>query len=173
MQHTIYSPLNHIYVSIRLMNRLILHVFTIVIHRHFIGSLQSNKVKPLLRDVPNLECIQTVSSEKLATKISNAVSDLNRGPFDVYVQIDTSGEDSKSGVPPEEATNLVTHIVTNCPNISIKGLMTIGAPGDLSCFDKLVEVREEVSRFLRVDSDSLELSMGNYHHISTNTILVS
>ena len=51
--------------------------------------------------------------------------------------------------------------------------MTIGAPGDLSCFDKLVEVREEVSRFLRVDSDSLELSMGNYHHISTNTILVS
>jgi len=127
---------------------------------HFIGSLQSNKVKPLLRDVPNLECIQTVSSEKLATKLSNAVSELNRACLDVYVQIDTSGEDTKSGILPEEATGLVTHIVANCPNISIRGLMTIGAPGDLSCFDKLVEVREEVARFLRVDSASLELSMG-------------
>ena len=119
-------------------------------------------MKPLLRDVPSLECIQTVSSEKLATKISNAVSDLNRTCLDVYVQIDTSGEESKSGIPPEEALGLVTHIVTNCPNIAIKGLMTIGAPGDLSCFDKLVEVREEVARFLRVDSDTLELSMGNF-----------
>lgn len=135
-------------------------------YRHFIGSLQSNKVKPLLRDVPNLECIQTVSSEKLATKLSNAVSELNRASLDVYVQIDTSGEDTKSGVPPEEATGLVTHIVANCPNISIKGLMTIGAPGDLSCFDKLVEVREEVAKFLRVDSDSLELSMGKAYVVS-------
>lgn len=38
--------------------------------------------------------------------------------------------------------------------------MTIGAPGDLSCFDKLVEVREEMAHFLKVESDSLELSMG-------------
>ena len=38
---------------------------------HFIGGLQSNKVKPLLKEVPNLSCIQTVDSEKLALKISN------------------------------------------------------------------------------------------------------
>jgi len=43
---------------------------------HFIGCLQSNKVKPLLKEVPNLSCIQTVDSEKLALKINNVKNNL-------------------------------------------------------------------------------------------------
>ena len=73
---------------------------------HFIGGLQSNKVKPLLRDVPNLACIQTVDSLKLASKINSALESLARPGLDVYLQIDTSGEDTKNGVPPEEVESL-------------------------------------------------------------------
>jgi len=37
---------------------------------HFIGHLQTNKVKPLIEAVPNLWCVEGVSSEKLATQVS-------------------------------------------------------------------------------------------------------
>ena len=54
------------------------------------------------------------------------------------IQVDTSGEVTKSGVSDTEMLELVNYIKSDCPNLKITGLMTIGAPGDLSCFDKLV-----------------------------------
>lgn len=127
---------------------------------HFIGSLQSNKVKPLLRDVPSLACVQTVDSAKLALKLNSAVEALARAPLDVYLQVDTSGEDTKSGIPPAELGELVQFVSANCPQLRLKGLMTIGAPGDLTCFDRLVECRAEAASLLGIEPDVLELSMG-------------
>jgi pyridoxal phosphate enzyme (YggS family) len=127
---------------------------------HFIGHLQSQKASPLIRNVPNLSCIETVDSEKLARKLNNAVEGAGRAPLVYYLQVDTSGEDSKSGVDPNNAPELVASIIENCPHLVFKGLMTIGSPGDLTCFDRLIECRHQVADALGIDEKSLALSMG-------------
>lgn len=135
---------------------------------HFIGPLQSNKAAPLVKTVGlnKLACIESVSTLKLASKLNRAVETLNEDmdeekKLGIYIQVNTSGEKSKSGLPPgEELTDVVEKISKECYWLSIDGLMTIGAPGDYSCFDKLVECREEVAAVLCRDPSDLELSMG-------------
>ena len=74
--------------------------------------------------------------------------------------MDTSGEDTKNGVTVDEAPELAQHIKANCPGLQLAGVMTIGAPGDLTCFDRLVEARAAVALAVGVPAESLELSMG-------------
>ena len=106
---------------------------------HFIGHLQSSKSAPLIRLVPNLAVVETVDSLKLASKLNNGCVIVDRASLDIYIQVDTSGEDSKSGVIPGEVGGLISQILETCPRLCIRGLMTIGAPGDLACFDRLAE----------------------------------
>ena len=138
---------------------------------HFIGPLQSNKAAPLVKSVGlnKLACIETVSTIKLAEKLNRAVEMLNEDNVDeekkkklgIYIQVNTSGEESKSGVSPgSDVAELVTKISEECPWLSIDGLMTIGAPGDDSCFDTLRLCRDEVASVLDRDLNTLELSMG-------------
>lgn len=105
---------------------------------HFIGGLQSNKAK-LLAAVPNLYAVESVDSIKLATNLEKGISkDETRaarsGPLRVYIQVNTSGEAEKSGVPAllspaadHELVKLAKHIVLSCPHLRLTGLMTIGA----------------------------------------------
>jgi PLP dependent protein len=126
---------------------------------HFIGHLQSSKSARLVREVPNLSVVETVDSEKLATKLNNGCVLVDRENLDIFIQVDTSGEDSKSGVPASQLAALITAIRDSCPRLQIKGLMAIGAPGDATCFDRLVECAREAQQL--IDSDRLlELSMG-------------
>lgn len=127
---------------------------------HFIGHLQSGKASKLIREVPNLVVVETVDTLKLASKLNAACITANRPNLDIYLQVHTSDEETKSGVTPDELNELVDAIVKDCPNLTIKGLMTIGAPGDLSCFDKLVSCRATVAGLLNVPVESLHLSMG-------------
>jgi PLP dependent protein len=128
---------------------------------HFIGHLQSAKASKLVKSVANLAVVETVDSLKLAKKLDNACESAERSELDIYVQVDTSGEDTKSGVPPSEAPGLAQAIQDECKRLRIKGLMTIGAPGDFSCFDRLVETRVEVAAALGLaDPSALGLSMG-------------
>jgi len=138
---------------------------------HFIGPLQSNKAAALVKGVglEKLACIETVSTIKLANKLNRAVATLHEDMDDeeekkrlgIYLQVNTSGEESKSGVSPDEVSNLAVEISTNCPQLQILGLMTIGAPGDFTCFDSLVSCRTDVANALGLESEkSLELSMG-------------
>lgn len=130
------------------------------INWHFIGHLQSQKAKVLLRDVPNLHAMETIDSEKIASKLNSAVDPSARGPLNVFVQVCTSDEGTKSGISPAEAPGLCEYIVRHCPQLSLSGLMTIGAPGDCSCFDTLRECRNAVTEQLGVAADTLGLSMG-------------
>lgn len=135
---------------------------------HFIGPLQSNKAASLVKTVglDKLACIETISTLKLASKLNRAVETLNEGTNEkkklgIYIQVNTSGEESKSGVSPgSEVADLVKQISKECPYLSIDGLMTIGAPGDYSCFDTLSSCRNEVATILDKDASDLELSMG-------------
>lgn len=128
---------------------------------HFIGHLQSSKASKLIRNVPNLYMLETIDSAKLATKLHTAIESSDRSdPLNVLIQVDTSGEDTKSGVSMEELPALVDHIATTCSKLSLRGVMTIGAPGDLTCFDRLIAARQLVAQQLGRGEHSLELSMG-------------
>jgi PLP dependent protein len=139
---------------------------------HFIGALQSNKCQALVNCCANINqlTVETVSSIKLATKLNNAVTgkvteSKETQRLKVFVQVNTSGEESKSGTEPgAPCVDLCRFITTECPALELRGLMTIGAPGDTSCFTTLVQCREEVLGGLKSDNtllvQELELSMG-------------
>lgn len=131
---------------------------------HFIGHLQSNKAKALIEGVPSLAMVETVDSEKLANKLDAAVAASGRPPLTVFVQVNTSGEESKYGVEPgAECVSLARHIAANCPHLKVAGLMTIGMPDYTSRpenFACLAQCRKEVAEALAVSEDDLELSMG-------------
>jgi len=85
---------------------------------HMIGHLQTNKVKPAL-DI--FSVIQSVDSERLADEISKRA----QRPVEVFIEVNTSGEESKHGVAPEGALALAKH-AASLPNIELAGLMTVG-----------------------------------------------
>ncbi|KAE8443135.1 hypothetical protein EG329_002304 [Mollisiaceae sp. DMI_Dod_QoI] len=97
---------------------------------HFIGGLQSNKCKPLSSSLPNLYLVSSVDSSKKATQLDKGRSELSSQTesLNIHIQVNTSGELSKSGVTPgSETTELAKHILATCPHLSLVGLMTIGA----------------------------------------------
>jgi len=129
---------------------------------HFIGHLQSNKARALVEEVPNLHVVETVDSAKLAKALDKACGATGREALNVFVQVNTSAEDQKSGVQPEDCLSLAQFILGECPHLQLKGLMTIGKYGDTSpeCFQCLVDCRTQVCSSLGIQEDELELSMG-------------
>ena len=63
---------------------------------------------------------------QLANKLNNAVKNLDRDPLAVFVQINSSGEESKFGVEPADCVQLARHVHTQCDQLRLQGLMTIG-----------------------------------------------
>ncbi|CAA3021689.1 proline synthase co-transcribed bacterial homolog -like [Olea europaea subsp. europaea] len=130
---------------------------------HFIGHLQSNKVKNLLTAVPNLVMVEGIDNAKLANHLDRAVSNIRRQPLKVLVQVNTSGEESKSGVNPTDCVDLVKHVKLGCPNLEFSGLMTIGMPDYTSTpenFKTLLDCRSKVCKVLGMAESQCELSMG-------------
>lgn len=87
----------------------------------------------------------------------------------VMVQVNTSGEESKSGVEPGDALSLCRHVREHCPSLRLAGLMTIGAIARSKAtsidtenedFTRLIEVRDGVTQELDMGKEDLELSMG-------------
>ncbi|XP_074642029.1 pyridoxal phosphate homeostasis protein-like [Tubulanus polymorphus] len=133
---------------------------------HFIGHLQRNKVNKVT-GVPNLFMVETVDSDKLAMALNNSWQKCGKDePLRIMVQVNTSGEQNKSGCEPNEVTAVVKHVLETCPHLKLQGLMTIGAfDHDLSSgpnpdFQKLVQCRKDVCNNLKLDENDFELSMG-------------
>ncbi|KAM4609726.1 pyridoxal phosphate homeostasis protein isoform 2-T3 [Polymixia lowei] len=135
---------------------------------HFIGHLQKNNVNKLL-GVPNLFMVETVDSVKLADKVNSSWQRLRAAStqrLKVLVQINTSGEQSKHGLPPEETVNTVKHILSKCTALHFSGLMTIGrygynlSDGPNPDFQMLLSRRQEVCDSLKLPLEEVELSMG-------------
>jgi hypothetical protein len=85
---------------------------------HMIGHLQTNKVKAALEI---FSVIQSVDSEKLADEISSRAPKM----IDVFIEVNTSGEESKFGIAPDRAIQLAKHI-SGLKNLRLAGLMTVG-----------------------------------------------
>lgn len=89
---------------------------------HFIGHLQTNKVKELLKY--NINCLQSLDRIHLAEKLQNRLEYEDK-TMDVFLQFNTSNEESKFGMQPENALKFAKE-VAHFDRIRIKGLMTIG-----------------------------------------------
>ena len=130
---------------------------------HFIGHLQSNKCNALVKGVPSLYMVETVDTVKLANKLNNACENAGRKEkLKVMIQVNTSGEDQKSGCQPNDTSDIVKHVLSSCNKLDFAGLMTIGVYGEGAeeCFEVLVKCREQVANDIEVDPLTLELSMG-------------
>jgi len=133
---------------------------------HYIGHLQSNKCKSLLESVSNLELIETVDSLKLAKTLNKHCTEFKK-TVKIFVQVNTSGESSKSGIPPSDVVKFVESVNKEFPNLKFSGLMTIGNPDSPSesnpDFKCLVECKKNVCSKLDIDASKVELSMGMSH----------
>jgi len=88
---------------------------------HMIGHLQSNKAK---KTVQLFDVIQSIDSLSLAEEVNRFAAAENR-TIECFVQVNSSGEKQKSGVPPDQCLDLIQNIL-KLPNIKLTGLMTIG-----------------------------------------------
>ncbi|HHW83634.1 MAG TPA: YggS family pyridoxal phosphate-dependent enzyme, partial [Actinomycetales bacterium] len=89
---------------------------------HMIGTLQSNKVNAALRHV---DCVQSLDRLDLAQRLSRAAEQQER-TLDVFVQVNSSGEETKGGVDVMEAIPFAAQVAA-LPALRLRGLMTIGA----------------------------------------------
>lgn len=126
---------------------------------HFIGHLQTNKMKYI---APFVAMIHSVGSAKLAKEIDRQAEKNNR-TIDILLQVNTSGEESKSGVQPEGVFELAAEAFA-LPNIKVKGLMTIGTFADdvnisIREFSMLRDLREKLQKDYPQESLT-HLSMG-------------
>jgi len=114
--------------------------------------------------LPWVACVQSVDTPLLATRLDRAAGRAGR-PLDVLVQVNTSGEATKSGVAPAHALDLA-YAVGALPHLRLRGLMTIGANSPetdevRASFERLAALREAVLASGAPGTDrATELSMG-------------
>lgn len=128
---------------------------------HFIGHLQTNKIKDVLKY--NVSCIQSLDRFDLAEKLHQRLLFKNK-TIDVLIQVNTSFEESKFGVHPDDAINLVKQI-GELETLKIKGLMTIGlfsaeTEKVRKCFRLLKDIQQQINSLNIPNVEMKELSMG-------------
>jgi len=127
---------------------------------HFIGSLQTNKVKDVIGKFTYIHSLDRMS---LAQAIDKRASQLGI-KVPCFIQVNVSGEDSKHGIEPEQLLSFVTEL-QGLASIQPIGLMTM-APYETEAeqtrpiFRRLRELRDELNNRLLLDKPMTELSMG-------------
>ncbi len=90
---------------------------------HFIGPLQANKTRQVAR---HFDWVHSIDRSKLLLRL-NEQRPLDRGPLQVCIQVNISGEESKAGIDPAELPELLAEAAA-LPNLRLRGLMAIPAP---------------------------------------------
>ncbi len=135
------------------------------IERHFIGHLQTNKIKEVIKYA---NCIQSLDRIDVAEQLDRRLQNLAKS-LDVFVQINTSNEESKFGIPPDRAISFIKELKP-FETLKVRGLMTIGLlDSDFEvmrpCLKLLKKTRDNVLNQGIEGIDSLMLSMGMSHDI--------
>ncbi|MDF1881277.1 YggS family pyridoxal phosphate-dependent enzyme, partial [Sulfurimonas sp. MAG313] len=91
---------------------------------HFIGNLQKNKINQLIDANPFL--FQGLDSLELAQALQQRL-EVKDTQMECLLQVNSANEESKSGVTSEKVSDLYAQIKETCPNIELRGLMSIGA----------------------------------------------
>lgn len=124
---------------------------------HFIGPIQSNKTRPIAE---NFAWVHAVDRLKIAQRLSEQ-RPAGMPPLNICLQVNISGEASKSGVAPEALAELA-HQVAALPNLRLRGLMAIPEPESDAAKQHLPFVRVR-NLFEQLQADGLQLdtlSMG-------------
>lgn len=129
--------------------------------KHFIGHLQTNKIKDILKY--GVSCIQSLDRMDLAEKLHQRLLFENK-KMDVFIQVNTSAEESKFGISPEKAIEF-TKQVAQFDTLNIKGLMTIGlfsaeTEKVRECFRLLKNIQQQIINENIPNVEMKELSMG-------------
>ena len=134
---------------------------------HFIGKLQTNKVKYL---VNNIYLIHSLSSIKLLEKIENEFSKSNSSA-NVLIQINIGREQSKTGIYEEELDDIIKAIEA-CNHVKAKGIMVIipkgNDEGNRYYFKKTKDIFNELKKrnFKNISMEILSMGMTNDYKIA-------
>ena len=121
---------------------------------HLIGPLQSNKTRVVAE---RFDWVQTVASEKIARRLSEQ-RPAGRVPLNVLIQVNASGEASKSGVRPDEVKSLLEKI-KSLKGIRLRGLMAIPEPGaDRARYRSVKALYDSLKREYGFDTLSIGMS---------------
>jgi pyridoxal phosphate enzyme (YggS family) len=119
---------------------------------HYIGRIQSNKIKSISK---NFTWIHTVASEKHAIKINDVCKKLKK-VMNVCIQINIDNEDTKDGVSIDKYDAL-SLIVRNLKNMKLKGIMAI-PKANISCVRSFAKMRDLYNRCDYLDTLSIGMS---------------
>ncbi|SFI41326.1 YggS family pyridoxal phosphate-dependent enzyme [Nitrosomonas sp. Nm34] len=124
---------------------------------HFIGPIQSNKTKPIAE---NFAWAHSVDREKIAVRLSNARPE-SLPPLQVCVQVNVSGEVTKSGIAPEQAAELAT-FVNQLPRLKLRGLMAVPELTSATALQReQFQIMRQIFEQLKKDGFDIDtLSMG-------------
>ena len=134
------------------------------LHWHLIGHLQSNKAKIAASGL--FRMIHSVESEKLLLKLDEYAA----VPLPVLIQVNISGEASKSGCVPEDAAGLI-ETANGCSQVEVHGLMTVPpfTPDPEKArthFSNLQKLRDELQQTTSTPLPELSMGMSNDFEIA-------
>ncbi|EQM70518.1 YggS family pyridoxal phosphate-dependent enzyme [Pseudomonas tohonis] len=124
---------------------------------HFIGPIQSNKTKPIAE---HFHWVHSVDRLKIAERLS-AQRPTHLPPLNICLQVNVSGEASKSGCAPEELPTLAAAVAA-LPNLHLRGLMAIPEPTEDRAEQHAAFARlQQLSHSLNLPLDTLSMGMSH------------
>lgn len=125
-----------------------------------IGHLQTNKAKYVARFAHEFHALDSV---KVAEALDRRLAVEGRS-LDVFVQVNSSGEDSKFGLPPEEVADFARSLAPY-QSLRVQGLMTLAVFSEetervMACFERMTALRDQLRSDDRAVGSYEELSMG-------------
>ncbi|PJI48267.1 MAG: YggS family pyridoxal phosphate-dependent enzyme [Pseudomonas sp.] len=124
---------------------------------HFIGPIQSNKTRPIAE---HFHWVHSVDRLKVAQRLSEQ-RPANLPPLNVLLQVNVSGEDSKSGCSPEELPALA-QAISQLPHLKLRGLMAIPEPTeDVAAQHAAFARLRELMQALNLGLDTLSMGMSH------------
>ncbi|AMF95396.1 YggS family pyridoxal phosphate-dependent enzyme [Vibrio fluvialis] len=126
---------------------------------HFIGPLQSNKTRLLAE---HFDWMHTIDRAKIAQRLSEQ-RPAHLPPLQVLIQVNTSGEASKSGISENDLFTLA-ELISGLPNLTLRGLMSIPEnvpdyPSQLAAFRQLATLKDRLAeKYDGIDTLSMGMS---------------
>ncbi|MGC9422204.1 MULTISPECIES: YggS family pyridoxal phosphate-dependent enzyme [Vibrio] len=126
---------------------------------HFIGPLQSNKTRLIAE---HFDWMHTIDRAKIAQRLSEQ-RPANKPPLQVLIQVNTSGEMSKSGISENELLPLA-ELISHLPNLTLRGLMSIPEnvadySAQLAAFQRLAQLKTQLGKtYPHLDTLSMGMS---------------
>ncbi|MBD1576239.1 YggS family pyridoxal phosphate-dependent enzyme [Vibrio sp. S11_S32] len=125
---------------------------------HFIGPIQSNKTRLIAE---NFDWVHSIDREKIAQRLND--QRINLAPLQVLIQVNTSGEASKSGIDHAQ-TFALAQLINDLPNLTLRGLMSIPEnvsdyASQLAAFEHLKNLQLQLQQhYPQVDTLSMGMS---------------